>query len=197
MPFFIFFLEIPIKEVLDGSREGYEASASIFRSRSSDRSGTIVFRREVSETLRWQPSLFLLRRWLVLAFIVSLIVLIGALSFASGEAYGKDGGQSSPTSGDSGGGGGGGSDKGGSGGGGGDSTTDPTSGGGGGGSADKSGSGGGGGGDTSGGGTSDTGSSGSTNDTTNRALDMTTNSLDTSSLSDTQQLQQTADPVLQ
>src|ERR687893_2280110 len=115
MPFFIFFLEIPIKEVLDGSREGYEASASIFRSRSRDRSGTIVFRREVSETLRWQPSL-LLRRWLVLAFIVSLIMLIGALSFASGEAYGKDGGQSSPTSGDSGGGGGS-SDKGGSGGG--------------------------------------------------------------------------------
>src|SRR5215203_2241097 len=163
MPFFIFFLEISIKEVLGRSREGYEASASIFGSRSSDRSGTIVFRREVSETLRWQPSL-LLRRWLVLAFIVSLIVLIGTLSFASGEAYGKDGGQSSPTSGDSGGGGGGGSaDKGGSGGGGGDSTTDSTSGGGGGGSADKSGSGGGGGGDTSGGGTTDTGSSGSTN----------------------------------
>src|SRR5918997_3120270 len=178
MPFFIFFLEIPIKEVLDGSREGYEASASIFRSRSSDRSGTIVFRREVSETLRWQPSLFLLRRWLVLAFIVSLIVLIGALSFASGETYGKDGGQSSPTSGDSGGGGGGGSDKGGSGGGGGDSTTDPTSGGGGG-SADKSGSGGGsgggGGGDTSGGGTSDTGSSGSTNDTSNTSPSGSTN----------------------
>src|SRR5829696_6735711 len=105
------------------------------------RSETIVFRSADSETLKWQPTLLVLKRWLVLAFVVSFIVLLGALFFASGEAYGKDGGESSPTSGDSGGGGGGGgSDKGSSGG----STTDPTSGGGGGGgSADKSGSGGG------------------------------------------------------
>src|SRR5215210_5753577 len=54
--FFYFFLEISIKEVLGRSREGYEASASIFGSRSSDRSGTIVFRREASETLRWRSE---------------------------------------------------------------------------------------------------------------------------------------------
>src|SRR5215212_600365 len=134
--FFYFFLNNRRVKRFGRSREGYEASAST--SRSSNRRGIIVFRSEVSETLRWHPSL-LLRRWLVLAFIVSLIVLFGALSFASGEAYGKDGGQSSPTSGDSGGSGGGGSDKGGSGGGGGDSTTDPTSGGSGGGGSDKGG----------------------------------------------------------
>src|SRR5215218_734627 len=79
------------------------------------RSETIVFRSADSETLKWQPTLLVLKRWLVLAFVVSFIVLLGALFFASGEAYGKDGGESSsPTSGDS---GGGGSDKGSSGGG--------------------------------------------------------------------------------
>src|SRR5215217_7736377 len=77
------------------------------------RSETIVFRSADSETLKWQPTLLVLKRWLVLAFVVSFIVLLGALFFASGEAYGKDGGESSPTSGDS---GGGGSDKGSSGG---------------------------------------------------------------------------------
>ena len=96
------------------------------------RSETIVFRSADSETLKWQPTLLVLKRWLVLAFVVSFIVLLGALFFASGEAYGKDGGESSPTSGDS---GGGGSDKGSSGG-------DDGGSGGGGTSADKGGSGG-------------------------------------------------------
>src|SRR5215212_9392974 len=136
--FLFFFSTIGTKRGLGGSTEGYEASASTTR-RSSSRSGTIVPRSADNETLRGQLSLLLLlRRWLVLAFIVSLIVLVGALFFAGGEAYGQDGGDSTTTSGDSGGGrrgcggGGGGSTttsavsgggKGASGGGGGDSTT--------------------------------------------------------------------------
>src|SRR5215212_12100372 len=114
---FLFFSTIGTQRGLGGSTEGYEASAST--TRSGSRSGTIVPRSADNETLRGQLSLLLLlRRWLVLAFIVSLIVLVGALFFAGGEAYGQDGGDSTTTSGDSGGG------KGGSGGGGGgDSTT--------------------------------------------------------------------------
>src|SRR5215216_5517960 len=121
---FLFFSTIGTQRGLGRSTEGYEASASTVR--SSSRSGTIVSRSEDNETLRGQLSLLLLlRRWLVLAFIVSLIVLVGALFFAGGEAYGQDGGDSTTTSGDSGGGkGGSGGGKGGSGGGGGgDSTT--------------------------------------------------------------------------
>src|SRR5215208_7196693 len=124
VPLFCFFSTIGTQRGLGGSTEGYEASAST--ARSINRSGTIVPRSEDNETLRGQLTLLLLlRRWLVLAFIVSLIVLVGALFFAGGEAYGQDGGDSTTTSGDSGGdkGGSGGGDKGGSGGGGGDSTT--------------------------------------------------------------------------
>src|SRR5215217_4420002 len=163
------------------------------------RSETIVFRSADSETLKWQPTLLVLKRWLVLAFVVSFIVLLGALFFASGEAYGKDGGESSPTSGDSGGGGSdkgssggddggsGGSgtsaDKGGSGGSGGDSsTTDTTkSGGGGGGGSNKgdSGSSNSGSREPNGGGTTDTNPlNGSTQDSTISLLD--TSSSDTS-----------------
>src|SRR5215212_4282424 len=117
VPLFCFFSTIGTQRGLGGSTEGYEASAST--TRSSSRSGTIVPRSADNETLRGQLSLLLLlRRWLVLAFIVSLIVLVGTLFFAGGEAYGQEGGDSTTTSGDSGGGGGGGgSDKGGSGGG--------------------------------------------------------------------------------
>src|SRR5215217_7950355 len=117
---FLFFSTIGTQRGLGGSTEGYEASASTARSNS--RSGTIVSRSEDNETLRGQLSLLLLlRRWFVLAFIVSLIVLVGALFFASAQAYAKDGGSGgggTSTSGDSGGGGGGGSGGGGSGGGG-------------------------------------------------------------------------------
>src|SRR5215211_2361047 len=110
---FLFFSTIGTQRGLGGSTEGYEASAST--ARSTNRSGTIVPRSADNETLRGQLTLLLLlRRWLVLAFIVSLIVLVGALFFAGGEAYGQDGGDSTTTSGDSGGDKGGGSaDKGG------------------------------------------------------------------------------------
>src|SRR5215218_7753467 len=137
------------------------------------RSETIVFRSADSETLKWQPTLLVLKRWLLLAFVVSFIVLLGALFFASGEAYAEDGsGQSSPPSGDS---GGGGSDKGSSGGGiskadnggsGGGGTSKADNGGSGGGGTSKADNGGSGGGGTSkadnggsgggGGGTTDT-----------------------------------------
>src|SRR5215208_7026498 len=66
------------------------------------RSETIVFRSADSETLKWQPTLLVLKRWLVLAFVVSFIVLLGALFFASGEAYAQDASEPSSTpSGDS------------------------------------------------------------------------------------------------
>src|SRR5215208_2576690 len=139
VPLFCFFSTLGTQRGLGGSTEGYEASASTVR--SINRSGTIVSRSEDNETLRGQLSLLLLlRRWLALAFIVSLIVLVGALFFASAQAYAEDsgsGGGGTSTSGGSGGGG--------SGGGGGDSTiTSGDSGGGNGGS-------GGGGGDSGGG----------------------------------------------
>src|SRR5215217_2885591 len=118
VPLFCFFSTIGTQRGLGGSTEGYEASAST--ARSINRSGTIVPRSEDNETLRGQQLslLLLLRRWLALAFIVSFIVLVGALFFASAQAYAEDGGSGggdTSTSGDSGGGGG----DGGSGGGGG------------------------------------------------------------------------------
>src|SRR5919107_4614873 len=127
VPLFCFFSTIGTQRGLGESIEGYEASAST--ARSTNRSGTIVPRSADNETpLRGQLTLLLLlRRWFVLAFIVSLIVLVGALFFASGEAYGKDGGDSTTSGGSGGGGGdsttsgGSGGGKGGSGGGGGDS----------------------------------------------------------------------------
>src|SRR5215208_3419092 len=61
------------------------------------RSETIVFRSADSETLKWQPTLLVLKRWLVLAFVVSFIVLLGALFFASGEAYAQDASEPSST----------------------------------------------------------------------------------------------------
>src|ERR687886_721894 len=142
---FLFFSTLGTKRGLGGSTEGYEASAST--ARSTNRRGTIVSHSEDNETLRWQQLslLLLLGRWLVLAFIVSLIVLFGALFFTSAQAYAEDGGSGgggTSTSGDSGGGGGG--SGGGGSGGGGSGGGDGGSGGGGGGS-DKSGSGGGGG----------------------------------------------------
>src|SRR5215212_6763365 len=138
VPLFCFFSTIGTQRGLGGSIEGYEASAST--ARSTNRSGTIVPRSADNETLRGQLTLLLLLgRWLVLAFIVSLIVLFGALFFTSTQAYAENGGSGgggTSTSGDSGGGGGGGGSGGsgsggsdggsggsGSGGGGGDSTT--------------------------------------------------------------------------
>src|SRR5215218_4706167 len=104
--FLFFFSTLGTKRGLGGSTEGYEASAST--ARSTNRSGTILPRSADNETLlRGQLTLLLLlRRWLVLAFIVSLIVLIGALFFASAQAYAEDsgsGGGGTTTSGDSGG----------------------------------------------------------------------------------------------
>src|SRR5215213_1767868 len=85
VPLFVFFSTLGTQRGLGGSIEGYEASAST--ARSTNRSGTIVPRSADNETpLRGQLSLLLLlRRWLALAFIVSFIVLVGALFFASAQ----------------------------------------------------------------------------------------------------------------